>query len=362
VNALAPGSVIGILGGGQLGRMTALAAARLGYRTHVFTPEADGPACQVTDRVTLSGFGDRAALDAFAAVVDVATYEFENVPHAAVAHLAGRMPVRPGPEALSTCQDRVAEKDFAHRRGIATAPWRAVDDRVGLDAAIAAIGLPAVLKTRRDGYDGKGQVMLRAAAEAGAAWARMAGRPAILEGFVPFRRELSVIAARGLDGAILCYPAVENRHRDHILAETVAPAPGLPEVRAVEAEAIATTLARDLAIVGLLAVELFETAEGALLVNELAPRPHNSGHWTMDACTTDQFEQFVRAVSGLPLGPVGRFADAVMTNLIGDEVASWPTLLAEPGARLHLYGKTETRPGRKMGHVNRVRPIGNAAC
>jgi 5-(carboxyamino)imidazole ribonucleotide synthase len=353
--ALAPGAVIGMLGGGQLGRMTALAAARLGYRTHLFGPDIDGPLAQVTDRATFASYGDRAALDAFAARVDVVTYEFENVPHAAVAHLAAMVPVRPGPQALATCQDRVAEKAFANGLGIGTAPWQAVDDRPGLDAAVAAVGRPAVLKTRREGYDGKGQATIRTPGDLDRAWAAIGGRPAILEGFVDFARELSVIAARGADGTIVCYPAVENRHRDHILAETIAPAPSLDAARTAEAETIATRLAEALGIVGLLAVELFETRDGRLLVNELAPRPHNSGHWTMDACATDQFEQLVRAVCGLPLGTVDRHSDCVMTNLIGADVEEVPAILAEPGARLHLYGKAETRPGRKMGHVNRLR-------
>ncbi len=351
---LAPGAIIGILGGGQLGRMTALAAARLGYRVHAFATEPDAPLVQVTDRATIASFGDGAALDAFAAAIDVATLEFENVPIGAVERVARRVPVRPGAAVLATCQDRVAEKRFATGLGIATAPWAPVDDVTGLKAALATLGTPAILKTRREGYDGKGQVAIRDAAEAEAALARIGGRPAILEGFVTFARELSVIAARGTDGTVRCYPAVENRHHNHILAETLAPAPGLAPALAAEAEAIAARLAVALDVVGLLAVELFETADGRLLVNELAPRPHNSGHWTMDACATDQFEQLVRAVCGLPLGAVDRLADCVMTNLIGDDVAGVPALLAEPGARLHLYGKTEARPGRKMGHVNRL--------
>lgn len=352
---LPPGSVIGMVGGGQLGRMTALAAARLGYRTHVFCPDSDAPASQVTDRTTLSSYEDRAALEAFARRIDVATFEFENVPVEALGVVAARVPVRPSATALAVCQDRLAEKRFATGLDIGTAPFAAVDDRAGLERAVAEIGVPAVLKTRRMGYDGKGQAMLRAAEDADAAWAAIGGRAAILEGFVAFDRELSVIAARGIDGTVACYPAVENRHRDHILAETVAPAILLPDL-ADAAETIARRLIEALGLVGLLAVELFLTGDGRLLVNEMAPRPHNSGHWTQDACATDQFEQLVRAVCGLPLGSVERHGDAVMTNLIGADADAWPVLMAEPGARLHLYGKAEARPGRKMGHVTRVTP------
>ncbi|MGK9230747.1 5-(carboxyamino)imidazole ribonucleotide synthase [Inquilinus limosus] len=358
VSPLPPGSVIGMLGGGQLGRMTALAAARLGYRTHVLCPDPDSPCAQVTDRSTLSSYTDHAALDAFAAQVDVVTYEFENIPYETVLHLAARVPVRPGPDGLAVCQDRVAEKDFCNRHGIGTAPWRAVGSAEELTAAAAAIGTSSVLKTRREGYDGKGQAVIRDPADVAAAWERLGGSPAILEGFVDFARELSVIAARGVDGSVVCYPAVENRHRDHILAETIAPAPDLAPERAAEAEEIARTLITALDMVGLLAVELFEARDGGLLVNELAPRPHNSGHWTQDACACDQFEQLVRAVCGLPLGSTARHSDAVMHNLIGDDVLRWPEFLAEPGARLHLYGKGAPRPGRKMGHVNRLVPKG----
>jgi 5-(carboxyamino)imidazole ribonucleotide synthase len=345
-----------MLGGGQLGRMTALAAARLGYRTHVLCPDPDSPCAQVTNRSTLAAYTDHAALDVFATQVDVVTYEFENIPYETVRHLAARVPVRPGPDGLAVCQDRVAEKDFANRHGIGTAPWRAVASAEELAAAVAAIGTPAVLKTRREGYDGKGQAVIRRPEDAAAAWQLLGGRPSVLEGFVDFARELSVIAARGVDGSVVCYPAVENRHRDHILSETIAPAPDLTPERAEEAERIARTLITALDMVGLLAVELFEARDGSLLVNELAPRPHNSGHWTQDACACDQFEQLVRAVCGLPLGSTARHSDAVMQNLIGDDVLRWPDFLVEPGARLHLYGKGAPRPGRKMGHVNRLVP------
>ena len=357
---LPPGAVIGMLGGGQLGRMTALAAARLGYRTHVFCPDADSPCGQVTDRATLSSYGDHAALEVFARAVDVVTFEFENIPHDTVAFLAERVPVRPGPRVLAVCQDRLAEKDFVSGLGIATAPYRSVPDPAALTAAVGAIAPPAVLKAARFGYDGKAQALIDGLDAAPEAWQRVGARTSILEGFIDFAGELSVIAARGLDGAVACYPPVANVHREHILWQTTAPA-DLPPETAAEAEAIARRLAEALDVVGLLAVEMFLTKDGRLLVNELAPRPHNSGHWTIDACATSQFEQFVRAICGLPLGATDRLTDAVMTNLLGDDVDRWPELLAEPGARLHLYGKVEARPGRKMGHVTRLRRRGGQA-
>jgi 5-(carboxyamino)imidazole ribonucleotide synthase len=352
---LEPGATIGILGGGQLGRMTALAAARLGYRAHVFCPGADDPAAQVTSRTTISSFADRAALAAFARAVDVVTLEFENIPLAAVEQLEGLVPVRPGAAVLAVCQDRIAEKRFAGDLGIATAPWAAVGGPGDLPAALAAVGLPAVLKATRMGYDGKAQALLRTREEAEAALAAIGGPPAIAEGLVDFAMELSVIAARGADGGMASYPAVENRHALHILKETIVPAPVAPALAAA-AEDIARRLAEALGVVGLLAVEMFLTREGTLLVNELAPRPHNSGHWTIDAAATSQFEQLVRAVVGAPLGSCERVADAVMENLLGEEAASAPVLMAEPGARVHLYGKGEMRPGRKMGHVTRLLP------
>ncbi len=352
---VAPGGTIGILGGGQLGRMTALAAAALGYRCHIFCPEADGPAMQVAAAATVAAYDDGAALDAFAAAIDVATYEFENIPAAGVERLAAKVPVRPGVEPLYLAQNRVREKDFLNRAGAPTAPYMAVGDAVELAAALDEIGRPAVLKSAAFGYDGKGQVMIDAASDAGEAWAEMGGGAGILEGFVDFAMEISVVLARGLDGAVAAYVPVENRHRNHILDVTVAPARIAPEL-AAEATAMASRIAAALDFVGLLAVEMFVTRDGALLVNEIAPRPHNSGHWTIDACATSQFEQFVRAVCGLPLGDPERHADAEMTNLLGDDIAAWPAILAEPGAKLHLYGKRAARPGRKMGHVTRLMP------
>jgi len=354
---LPPGSTIGIIGGGQLGRMTALAAARLGYRCHVFTPERDGPAEQVSAAATIAAYDDEAALRRFAAAVDVVTFEFENVPAESVRLLAEIKPVRPDWHVLRIAQDRLLEKEFFNRIGVATAPWREVTDAEELAIAIDQIGRPAVLKTTRLGYDGKGQVKIGPDTDPAEAWARLNAEVGVLEGFIDFSCEVSAVVARGLDGSVACFDIVENRHVDHILDTTIAPA-DLPAELVAEARAIGERSARALDLVGLLAVEMFVTRDGRVLANEMAPRPHNSGHWTMDACHTDQFEQFVRAVCGLPLGSPERYADAEMKNLIGDAVDGWRDVLREPGARLHLYGKAEARPGRKMGHVNRVRPRG----
>lgn len=352
---LKPGATIGILGGGQLGRMTALAAAQLGYRCHIFCPDDDAPASQVAGLTTKADYDDTAALIRFAEAVDVVTFEFENIPAGAVRTTSAIKPVRPGIRALETSQDRVAEKRFFEREGIATAPWRPIFDFPALAPALAQIGRPALIKTIRMGYDGKGQARLKDdAADLSAAWRAVGGKPCILEGMVDFEREISVIVARGLDGTTRCYEPVENRHKDGILDTTTVPAP-ISATLAREAEAMATRAAQALDLVGLLAVEMFVTKDGKILANEMAPRPHNSGHWTMDASHASQFEQLVRAICGLPLGDPSRSADVVMTNLIGADVNQWPTLIAEPGAHLHLYGKAEARPGRKMGHVNRVK-------
>ncbi len=350
-----PGGTIGILGGGQLGRMTALAAGRLGYRCHVLAPEAESPAAEVSAAFTRADWGDLAALDAFADAVDVVTLEFENVPVAAVERIAIRRPVRPGAAVLAVTQDRVVEKGFVNAAGVGTAGWRAVGSAGELAQARKVLGGRCILKTCRMGYDGKGQVMVRPGDDPAACWAGLRTEAAIAEAVVDFTLEMSVITARGVDGALASYVPVENRHEHHILRRTVAPAPVAPET-AAEAVRIAETLATRLGVVGLLGVEMFLTADGRVLVNELAPRPHNSGHWTMDACAVSQFEQLVRAVCGLPLGDPSPFSAAVMDNLLGDEADRWPELLAEPGARLHLYGKREARPGRKMGHVNRLKP------
>lgn len=352
--ALPPGSTLGILGGGQLGRMIALAAANLGYQSHIFGPEADPPAGQVAARTTIAAYEDEAALAAFADSVDTITYEFENVPAATVAFLAARKPVRPGAHALSVAQDRVTEKTFSNEQGAPTAPFRAIDSRADLDAAIAALGLPAVLKTRRFGYDGKGQALIRSPADVDIAYAAMKGQPAILEGFVDFTAEISVVAARGVAGDVAVFDPVENRHRHHILDVTIAPAPRLSAETALRAQTIAHDFLIALDYVGVLAIEFFVTADGGLLVNEMAPRVHNSGHWTTEGAETSQFEQAARAALGLPLGCPLRRGRSVMLNLIGDDAHAFGRLLLAEGAHLHLYGKAEARPGRKMGHVTRV--------
>ncbi len=350
-----PGSTIGILGGGQLGRMTALAAAQLGYRCHIFCPDDDSPASQVSAKTTRATYDDEVALKDFANAVDVITFEFENIPAVAVRTAGAIKPVRPGLKALETSQDRVAEKRFFEREGIATAPWRPVFDFAALAPALTQIGRPALIKTVRMGYDGKGQARFKdESADLSAAWRSVGSKPCILEGMVDFAREISVIVARGVGGAVECYEPVENRHKDGILDTTTVPAP-IPAALAHEAESMATRAATALDLVGLLAVEMFVTKDGRILANEMAPRPHNSGHWTMDASNTSQFEQLVRAICGLPLGDPSRFADAVMTNLIGNDIDQWPAIVAEPGAHLHLYGKAEARAGRKMGHVNRMK-------
>lgn len=350
-----PGGTIGILGGGQLGRMTALAAARLGYRTVILAPEAESPAADVAWRHIRADYTDPAAIAELIALADVVTLEWENVPVPALERIAASRPTRPGARVLEVTQDRLAEKTFVQGLGIPTAPFAAVGDRADLEAAQRALGPSTILKTRRLGYDGKGQVRLGADADPAVAFATLGGAPAILEGLVGFERELSVITARRPDGEMRSYPPVENRHADQILIETLAPAE-LPATVAATAVAMAERIAGALGLEGLLAVELFLCPDGSLLVNELAPRPHNSGHWSIDAAPVSQFEQLVRAICDLPLGDPTPFAPSVMRNLLGDAIAQWPAILAEPGARLHLYGKHEARPGRKMGHVTRLRP------
>jgi 5-(carboxyamino)imidazole ribonucleotide synthase len=353
--SFAPGATIGILGGGQLGRMTALAAARLGFRTHVFCPEHDSPAAQVTAVSTVAAYDDEEALAAFADDVDVVTFEFENVPDTAAEFLAAQKPTRPTPRVLHIAQQRLREKDFLSSIGVPVTRYLPVADAAALPEAVARLGRPCILKSARFGYDGKGQVRLAADADLADAWTRMGGAIGILEAEVDFAIEASVIIARGIDGKSALYPPVENRHKNHILDETIAPA-RLSQPTARQAEQIAERIATELRLVGLLAVEMFVANDGGVLVNELAPRPHNSGHWTIDACATSQFEQFVRAVCGLPLGSTAHHSEAVMTNLIGDAAGRWRDILADPEAKLHLYGKTEARPGRKMGHVTRLRP------
>ena len=349
---LPPGATIGILGGGQLGRMLSVAASRLGYRCHIYEPGANPPAGDVAHRVTTAPYEDAAALRAFAEAVDVVTYEFENVPTAALDLIESLRPIRPNRRALAVSQDRIAEKDFLSGLGLQTAPYHAVNDARDLEAAIAAIGTPAILKTTRLGYDGKGQARLSAPEDAPAALAAMRGAPAVLEGFVSFEREVSVIAARGLTGEVSAYDPGENVHRAGILHTTTLPARLTPAQR-TDAVLIAARILNALDYVGVLGVELFVTPRG-LLVNEIAPRVHNSGHWTQNGCAVDQFEQHIRAVAGWPLGDGKRHSDVTMLNLIGDDIAQVPQIAREPNAALHLYGKAEARPGRKMGHVNRI--------
>lgn len=351
---LAPGSTIGILGGGQLGRMLALAAAELGYRCHIYAPEADPPAADVSAAHTKALYSDEESLSGFAAEVDVVTLEWENVDRAAVHHLAGSVPVHPGAQSLEVAQDRMAEKQFVEWLGGKTARWAQVDSADGLSAAIAQIGLPAILKTRRFGYDGKGQARIDTADQAAAAWAAIGEAPAILEGLVDFAHEFSVILCRGQDGAIVDWPVPVNLHKGGILATSSLPAPALVRGQAEEAVRLAREIAEKLGHIGVLTVEFFACRDGPRF-NEIAPRVHNSGHWTIEGSATSQFENHIRAVAGLPLRPTGLMAPRItMTNLIGDDVADWPRLMADPAAHVHLYGKAQARPGRKMGHVTRL--------
>jgi 5-(carboxyamino)imidazole ribonucleotide synthase len=348
---LPTGSTIGILGGGQLGRMLSVAASRLGYKTHIYEPGA-APAGDVAAKVTQGSYDDLDALAAFAASVDLITYEFENIPADALDVLSDTTPLYPSRRALEVSQDRLTEKTFLTGIGLTTAPFAPVDSAEDLAKAIAQIGTPAILKTRRFGYDGKGQARILSPDDADRAFADMAGAPAILEGFIDFNREISVIAARGRDGAIACYDPGENVHEHGILATTTVPA-AIPASLRSDAVLLAARILNALDYVGVMGVELFVTA-GGLVVNEIAPRVHNSGHWTQAGCAVDQFEQHIRAVTGWPLGDGERHANVVMENLIGAEVDKAPTLAGEPGVQVHLYGKADTRPGRKMGHVNRV--------
>ena len=351
-DALPTGSTIGILGGGQLGRMLSVAASRLGLKTHIFEPGANPPAAQVADRVTTAPYDDLDALARFAAAVDVVTYEFENIPTAALDVLEKTHPIRPNRRALAVSQDRIAEKDFLTGLGLTTAPYAAVNTREDLHHAIAKIGTPAILKTTRLGYDGKGQARLKTLADAETALAQMNGAPAVLEGFIDFSHEVSVIAARGTDGSVACYDPGENVHKDGILSTTTVPARLSPSQR-TDAILLAARILNALDYVGVMGVELFVTRAG-LIVNEIAPRVHNSGHWTQNGCAVDQFEQHIRAVAGWPLGDGSRHCDIVMENLIGDDILRVPAIAREKNAALHLYGKTEARAGRKMGHVNRI--------
>jgi 5-(carboxyamino)imidazole ribonucleotide synthase len=347
-----PGGVIGILGGGQLGRMLALAAARLGLQTHIYSDEEKAPAFQVTALKTFARYDDEAALAKFADACDAITFEFENIPAATIAFLAARKPVAPDARALALTQDRLEEKNFAVSLGLATAPFHAVDSADDARAAFAKLGGAAILKTRRFGYDGKGQAKVTSAEETERAAAKFKA-PCILEGLVDFSFEASVIAARGADGSFAAYDVPENIHENHILRRSTVPS-RLSRAQEDAAKFIARKIAEALNYVGVFAVELFVAKDGALLVNEIAPRVHNSGHWTIEACACSQFEQHIRAMAGWPLGDPVRHADAVMENIIGAEADAWESL-SRSGA-LHLYGKGQARMGRKMGHVTRLSP------
>ncbi|HEX8238187.1 MAG TPA: 5-(carboxyamino)imidazole ribonucleotide synthase [Allosphingosinicella sp.] len=350
---LAPGSTIGIVGGGQLGRMLAMAAARLGYRCHIYAPDESPPAAEVAADFTRGAWEDESALAAFGRSVDVATYEFENIAAAPLAALAAEVPLHPPAEALAVAQDRLSEKSFIARLGGSPAPFRPVDDRSRLDEALAALGAPAVLKTRRFGYDGKGQARIMRPSEADDAWKTVRGAPSVLEAFIAFDSEFSILLCRGADGEIVSWPAPRNTHEGGVLRRSVVPVDGLA-AQVAEAEALARAAAEALDYVGVLALEYFATPEGPLF-NEMAPRVHNSGHWTIEGSVTSQFENHLRAICGLPLGATGLTGARVeMENLIGGEAEGWPEILAEPAAHLHLYGKGEARPGRKMGHMTRV--------
>ena len=354
---LPPGSTVGILGGGQLGRMLSQAASRLGFDVLILDPEENCPAARVSRGQFVAAYDDPAALNIMGRACDVVTFEFENVPAASIELLAeGGALVAPGPTALAVAQDRVDEKTFLNAVGAATVDFVAVDTLDDLVAGLETLGAPALLKTRRDGYDGKGQAWVASTEDAPDAFAAIGGRPAILEARAAFTRELSIIAARGHDGAVAVYPLGENEHSGGVLKVTTAPAIVDAAVTA-RAHEIAEAVLDGLDYVGVMGIELFDLGNGELLVNEIAPRVHNTGHWTQDGCVCDQFEQHIRAIAGWPLGPTDAHARVEMTNLLGDEIDAWPALAAEPNARLHLYGKAEARPGRKMAHVNRVQAL-----
>ena len=360
-----PGAVIGVLGSGQLGRMLTLAARRMGYRTHVFSPDPGAPASQVADRAWTAAYDDLDAVRAFAQSVSAVTLEFENIPASTVEEIEELVPVRPGGAVLHTTQHRLREKTFLDRAGFPTVPFRAVPSRAALDVALKELGPPTVLKTAGFGYDGKGQTKISISDEIEAAWATLGGGEAVLEAWVDFACEVSVVAARGMEGAFVHFGVVENTHRDHILDLTLAPAALSPETT-YEAVEITQGIFEELDIVGTACVELFLSTDGKLLVNEVAPRPHNSGHWTIDAAVTSQFEQQLRAVCGVPLGGTGQLRPAAMANLLGDlwmeGEPEWTTALAFPEAKLHLYGKREARPGRKMGHLTALAGTTEAAA
>ncbi len=349
---LKQGATIGILGGGQLGRMLSVAASRLGFKTCIFEPGGDCPASHVANYHFQAAYDDAAALEKFAKSVDVITYEFENIPTSALDILEGFCQIHPNRETLRVSQDRLTEKEFLNNLGLKTAPYQAVDTLADLQDAATRIGMPAILKTRRFGYDGKGQARIKSADDVAAALDDMAGAPAILEGFVDFTHEVSVIGARGMNGEVSCYDPGENVHRDGILHTTTVPA-NLTAHQRMDAVLLTGQILRALDYVGVMGVELFVTPAG-LIVNEIAPRVHNSGHWTQNGCAIDQFEQHIRAVAGWPLGDGTRHSDVVMENLIGHDMDRLPELVAAPDVSLHLYGKADVKVGRKMGHFNRV--------
>lgn len=356
---LAPRARIGIIGGGQLGRMSAVAAARLGYEVHILSDSEASPASETAARLTVGSYDDPTSLEEFARSCDVITFEFENISAAGLKHLASFCPVRPSGHILEISQDRIAEKKMLRTHGLPVAPWKEVASPDDLKA-LPSFGFPCILKTTRFGYDGKGQFRLpdEAAFQDLLQRADSLPYPLVAEQHIDFAREISVMVVRGLDGTVRCFDVAENHHRQGILRVSVAPAPIMPEL-AQKAQALAATLAEKLDLVGIMGVELFEGTDGSLLVNEIAPRPHNSGHWTMNACLVDQFEMHIRAVAGLSLPPARRHSDAYMHNLIGpDDMALLPEILREENASIHLYGKEEARPGRKMGHVNRIFPRG----
>ncbi len=353
--AVPPGSTIGIVGGGQLGRMLAMAAAAMGYRVHIYAPDKAPCAGDVAAEVTRGDYDDLKALGRFADAVDVATFEFENIDSGALAYLAEHVRLHPDPRALETAQDRLREKHFVRDLGGRTAPFAAVSSADDMAAAVDGIGVPGILKTNRFGYDGKGQARVRSADEADAAWRGMKGAPCVYEGFVDFEAEFSVLIARGEDGASVIYPVPHNEHRDGILAHSTVPAGPIIEAQVKEASKLARKVANALDYVGLLTLEFFASADGPVF-NEMAPRVHNSGHWTIEGARSSQFENHIRAVCGLPLGDVALTAErVVMDNLLGTDIDSWREVLADPKAHLHVYGKGDARPGRKMGHVTRLK-------
>jgi 5-(carboxyamino)imidazole ribonucleotide synthase len=359
ITPIEPGSTLGILGGGQLARMLSLAASRLGLKTHIYAPEADQPAFDVTPYHTIGAYEDEAALSAFSEKVAAVTYEFENIPVSCAEIVARKTLLRPGVEALRKTQDRLIEKEWIASLGLPVAPYARVDSVTDLQLALSGIGAPSILKTRRFGYDGKGQFKLSSAADSDAAWAALNGYPSILEGFVPFSCEVSVVVARGADGAFAPFALCCNEHADHILSITHAPA-NLAASLQDQAFAMAKTIGDALNYVGVFAVEMFVISKGGtdhLVINEIAPRVHNSGHWTMDGAVTSQFEQHIRAVCGWPLGSAELLGTCEMHNLIGAQASDWQHILSNPQAHLHLYGKADIRAGRKMGHVNFVRPL-----